>query len=375
MLRRALLIASLSLLPALAGCGETSDAQPPAELSVAALQAVAEDAGAPRDQLARAIDRLFADDSMGATRAVIVMYGGKVVGERYATGFGPETRFLGWSLSKTVTAVAVGLLVAEGKLRLDQTPPIPRWQRPGDPRGEITLRQLLQMRSGLRNQEMAEKEYEGSAARLLFMDGRDDMAGEAEAQPLESEPGARFEYSTASAVILADIVTRVLAGEAHPARRQAVTDRFLRDRLFAPLGLESMTAEYDAAGTFIGGAMIHATARDWARFGEFLRHGGSVKGAQILPRGWIAFMRKPSPRAPDYGAQLWLNRPSGGEREVLFPAQGPADAFGMAGHLGQYVIVSPRQRLTVVRLGMTDEEHQRDVVRGIAGIFALYPVR
>ena len=340
-----------------------------------ALMAVAEDAGAPREQLARALDRLFTDKSMGQTRAVIVMHGGKVVAERYADGYGPDTRFLGWSLSKTVTAVAVGLLVSEGKLRLDETPPIPRWQRPGDPRGDITLRQLLQMRAGLRHQEMADKDYEGSAARLLFLDGRDDMAGEAEAQPLEAEPGSLFEYSTASAMILSDIVTRVLVNEAHPARRQAVTDRFLRDRLFMPLGLESMTAEYDAAGTFIGGVMIHATARDWARFGEFLRHGGSVKGAQILPRAWLSFMRKPSPRAPDYGAQLWLNRPSGTEREVLFPKQGPSDAFGMAGYRGQYVIISPRQQLTVARFGITQEEDLPLLVKGIAEIFALYPVR
>ena len=57
------------------------------------------------------------------------------------------------------------------------------------------------------------------------------------------------------------------------------------------------------------------------------------------------------------------------------PGQAPESLFGCVGHNGQYILISPSQRLTVVRLGMTDEEHQRDVVRGIAGIFALYPVR
>ena len=119
--------------------------------------------------------------------------------------------------------------------------------------------------------------------------------------------------------------------------------------------------------------MVWANARDWARFGEFLRHKGSVRGAQIVPRGWIEFMTAPSPRAPDYGAMTWLNRKSGGEREVLFPDEGPADAFAAVGHLGQYVIVSPRQRLTVVRLGKTDDADRAALVDALAEIVALYP--
>src|SRR5690606_18257281 len=100
-------------------------------------------------------------------------------------------------------------------------------------------------------------------------------------------------------------------------------------------------------------------ARDWARLGEMLRHRGSVRGTQLVPRSWVEFMTSPSPRAPDYGAHFWLNRDSGGERVVLYPDQGPADAFALVGHLGQYVIVSPSQNLTIVRLGKTDDAERR----------------
>ena len=155
--------------------------------------------------------------------------------------------------------------------------------------------------------------------------------------------------------------------------RQAEVRRFMHDRLFGPVGLTSMTGEYDAAGTLIGGAMIHATARDWGQFGEFLRHGGAVRGAQVVPRGWIAFMRRPSPRAPDYGAGLWLNRNSGNERRVLFPGQGDPGLFAMAGHLGQYVLVSPAQKLTIVRFGRTDEANTRKLMDDLSRIAALYP--
>ena len=69
----------------------------------------------------------------------------------------------------------------------------------------------------------------------------------------------------------------------------------------------------------------------------------------------------------------WLNRDSGGDREVLFPGQGPNSLFAAVGHLGQYLLVSPRQKLTVVRLGKTDQPDRDALVDALAKITALYP--
>ena len=276
-------------------------------------------------------------------------------------------------MSKTVTGVLIGVLIAEGRLQLDDSPPIPAWQRPGDPRGGITLRQLLQMRSGLRHKENSEPIYDSGEVRMLFRDGRDDMAAWAEAQPLDHAPGRVFTYSTPTGVILADIATRVLAPDATPdGRRQAMAD-FFQSRLSVPLGAPSFTPEYDAAGTMIGGSMIWATARDWGKFGEMLRHKGSVNGAQLVPRAWVDFMTTPSPRAPDYGALTWLNRDSGTDRNELFASQGPKDAFSLVGHLGQYVIVIPSAGVTIVRLGKTDGKDRPALVQALAKLAALYP--
>ncbi|MEO0061814.1 MAG: hypothetical protein RLZZ08_374 [Pseudomonadota bacterium] len=366
------LLAGALLIGSLAGCSR--DGPPPAPpLSDQAMAAVAQHPGVKRARLARAVDALFTADGIGETRAVVVMHDGQIVAERYGEGYGPKTRFLGWSMSKTVTGVMIGLLVSEGRLHPDNSPPIPRWQRSGDPRGEITLLQLLQMRSGLRHQENADPVYTSAEVRMLFLDGRDDMAGWAEAQPLEHEPGRRFEYSTPTGVILADIAARVLAPDGTPDERRHAVDSFLHDRLAGPLGMHSLIAEYDRAGTMIGGSMIWANARDWAKFGEFLRHGGAVAGAQIVPRGWIDTMRHPSPRAPDYGAMLWLNRPSGTDRKVLFPDDGPRSLFAAVGHLGQYVLVSPDQQLVVVRLGNTDDRQRAPLVEKLQQVVALFP--
>ena len=368
--RRLLLILSLMLMPSLSGCGGKPADEGPPPLSEEAMAAVGDQPGVPREKLARTIDALFADEQAGETRALVVMRGGTIIAERYGPGFDRNTRFPGWSVSKTVTGVMIGLLVSDGRLRLNETAPVPTWQRSGDPRGEITLKQLLQMRSGLRHTESREPVHASETVRMLFLDGRDDMAGFAEAQPLEAEPGRKFEYSSATTIVLSDLAARALTGRDDPAaRREAVTE-YLRTRLFEPVGMDSMVPEFDAAGTLVGSSMIHGTARDWAKFGEFLRHGGSVRGAQVIPRRWIEFMTSPSPRHPGYGAQLWLNRAGPDHESELFPGEAPESLFGCLGHLGQYVIVSPRQKLTVVRLGHTDDgkravlhDHMAEIVR------------
>ncbi|OYZ38248.1 MAG: serine hydrolase [Novosphingobium sp. 16-62-11] len=373
MARRSLsLIMSLALLPALASCSQgTTAPEGPPPLTDQALKAVVKAPGANREKLARAVDNLFAED-MGETRAVIVMKGGRIVAERYADGYHENTRFVSWSMAKSVTGVMIGMLVSDGRLRLDETAPVPAWQRPGDPRGEITLRQLLQMRSGLRHSEAIQPVYESDEVRMLFLDGRNDMARYAENQPLEAEPGRKFEYSSATSVILADLAARVLTPAPDPeSRRNAVAD-YLRTRLFEPAGMKSMLPEFDRSGTLVGGSLIHGTARDWAKFGEFLRHKGSVKGAQIMPRQWIDFMVTPSPREAQYGAQIWLNRKATSGDSALFPDRGPKDLFACIGHLGQYVLVSPSRGITVVRLGKTQDDVGDNVVNGLADVVALY---
>jgi CubicO group peptidase (beta-lactamase class C family) len=332
---------------------------------------VAAKPGVPREPLARAIDDLFADKAAGETRALLVLSNGRVVAERYGQGYSRDTKLVGWSMSKSITGVLIGLLVSDGRLRLDEGAPVPAWQRPGDPRGAITLRQLLQMRSGLRHTESAKPPYTSSEVRMLFLDGRDDMAAWAEAQPLEAAPGSVWKYSTATSVILSDLAARALTDSGDPQVRQRTIADYLRTRLFEPAGMKGMVPEFDAAGTLIGSSLIHGTARDWAAFGEFLRHEGAVRGAQVLPKGWIEFMTSPSPRNAGYGAQVWLNHPRSESDGTPFPGVG-GDAFSANGHLGQYVLVSPSRHLTIVRLGKSGEGQSKPVRGHMAEIARMF---
>ncbi|MEM6907558.1 MAG: serine hydrolase [Pseudomonadota bacterium] len=377
-LRFALIVAA-ACLPSLTSCSEAAPAQPLA-LSEEALASITADAGAPRDQLAREVDDLFSVEGLGETRAVLLLADGKIAAERYGDGYSADTRFISWSMAKTITAVMIGLLVADGRLSLDDPAPVPLWQRSGDPRADITLRQLLQMRSGLRHTEAGDPPYESSEVRMLFLDGRDDMARWAIEQPLEAEPGAEFEYSSNTTVILADIAARALieglADSDDPeARRQAVTD-YLDERLFEPLAMSSIMPEFDASGTLIGGSLMHATARDYAKFGEFLRAGGRApSGEQVVPSGWIEDMLTPSPASTHYGFQIWLNRPEARLKSAhpLFPERAPASLFALIGHMGQYVLVSPDQKVTLVRLGHSTSDERPPMLQQAADVIALYP--
>lgn len=358
---------------ALTGCS----AERPAKPAGRGFTAIADDAVVGKAALAAAMAPMFEDPTLAETRALVIMQGGRVIAERYAPGYGPDTRLIGWSMAKSITATLVGLMVADGRLVLDEPAPVPEWQSPGDPRSEITLRHLLHMSSGLDHTEMADgaiEIFDADTPRMLFLDGRENVARYAESRMLEAQPGEKFEYSTPTSHILVDIMTRSLTDSTDPLVRRDAMLEYARGRLFEPLGMASAFPEFDRNGTMLGGSVIHATARDWAKFGEFLRNNGSVRAAQLLPTSWTRFMKAPSPTDNSYGGHLWLNRKRNDPRgQVLFPDKGPGNIFAALGHLGQFVLVSPRHKLTVVRLGNTVDSDLDPVNDHLAKIVALFP--
>lgn len=320
-----------------------------APLTLTAAQAA--EGRAAADPLAR----LFAADQ-GDTRGAMLLEDGRVVAKRYAPGYSDGNRLISWSMAKTITAMLVGELVADGKLRLDDPAPIAEWHKPGDPRAKITLRHLLHMASGLRHTEVGKPIERSDTNQVLFVGGTQDMAARAIAQPLEATPGAKFEYSSLTTIILAEIITRQLTPSRDPRVRARAYRDFEQARLFGPAGVTTAFPEFDGAGTQIGGSLIHMSLPDFARLGALLTDGRAIGGAPVIAPDWLAFMKTPSPTNPGYGAQTWLNQFPKGSK------QGPAIA-SMNGHLGQYVLNfagvgrdGRRHDYVLVRLGNARED-------------------
>ncbi len=299
------------------------------------------------------------------TRAIVVLKDGKLLAERYAPGFSAKTPFLGWSMSKSVTSALVGLLVRDGKLQLDAPAPVPEWRGAGDPRGRITLRQLLNMSSGL---EFVEDYVAGSDSTAMLFH-QPDMAAYAAGLPLQHPPGRSWSYSSGTANIVARIVKDAVGGS------DAAFNRFARDQLFEPAGMSSLVMEPDESGTPVGSSYDYATAQDWARFGQLYLDRGMANGRRVLPESWIDFTRTAAPAAPTplYGAMFWLNQgPATGPGVRSYP-HCPSDMYLADGHNGQSVAIVPSRGMVIVRLGWTPEGRHFDIDRYFSAILAAVP--
>ena len=272
-------------------------------------------------------------------RAIVVVHDGRIVGETYGEGFNASTPLLGWSMTKAVNAALVGMVIKDGKLSLDQKGLFPQWA--GDARAEISVADLMAMVSGLEFNE--DQGLVNDPARMEFV--MRDAAAFARDKALVAAPGTTFHYGSGSSVLLARIWQNAIGAAARS---------YPQERLFKPLGMTSAVLESDPSGTFLGEGFLYANAHDWARFGELLRLGGVWNGQQLLPPGFVDYMRSPAPASnqghgPVYGrGQLWLA-----------PGLGfalPVDTFMLNGHLRQTITIIPSRKLVILRMGLTRED-------------------
>ena len=304
---------------------------------------------------------------------MVVVHRGSVVAERYGTqpanDFAPAeeldaaSTLISWSMAKSITHAAVGVLVADGRIDLDDPAPVASWW--DTPKAEIKIIDLLEMRPGL---EFVEDYVDGGASHciaMLFGEGASDHAGYAASLPLVHAPGTVWNYSSGTSNILARIVGDIVGGG-----RDGM-EQFLRERLFEPSGMSSAIPKFDDAGTFVGSSYVFATARDFARFGELYRNDGVAEsGRRVLPEGWADHGRTFVAHDPtedldlgfDYGRHWWM-----------WP-QYPG-SIAAHGYEGQFTVVVPDRELTVVHLGKTDSDVRRHLVEHLDGLIAAVPAR
>jgi CubicO group peptidase (beta-lactamase class C family) len=272
----------------------------------------------------------------GGARGIVVIQDGKVIAERYADGYDQNTPLLGWSMTKTLTALTLGKALETSleaglpiKGLLDVNRLFPEiWT--DSARQQITIADLLHMNSGLSWNEG----YGSLSDATIMLHEMPDMAAYASAAPAVAPRNTVWNYSSGTTNIIAHLID-----EMHKDASFAEHARELFKNV-AP----SLLIEPSQAGLPVGSSYGWATARDWANLGQFMLQDGVWNGDTLLYPGWINYMREPAAGSEGtYGAQTWLPGPD-------MPSL-PKDAYMMRGFQDQRVFVIPSRRMVIARLG------------------------
>ncbi len=295
----------------------------------------------------------------GTTFALLAIHRGRLVAEEYSEGTNRDTTLISWSMAKSFTHALVGIALGDDLVNPSANALISQWHN--DRRHDITLQHLLNMRSGL---SWVEDYVDGDASDvidMLFGSGIGDHAAYAIAQRLVEPPGSTWLYSSGTTNIICRIIGDVLGDTPGISDKMSA---FIQIRLFDALGMTSATAQFDAAGTFVGSSYVFATARDFAKFGYLYLKDGMWSDQRILPVGWVDQARIVTAYDPDsglgYGAHWWTL---------------PNEAMSLAacGYEGQYIMVIPQRDLVLVRLGKTPAEKRNKLVDSLISIIDTFP--
>lgn len=280
------------------------------------------------------------------TNALLVMKDGKIVFEDYRNKSDAATHFISFSMAKTITALLVGIALDEHKIRsLDDKAGdyVPELKAGGY--GDATIRQILQMRSGVDYEERYDFGVNPSLAATIHTNAivRNKMrfADPAVTIGKKTVPGSTFNYATLDTAVLGWILERA-TGEK--------LETYTASHLWGPLGAETdafwMADGPPGVGRALNGMGYNAVLRDFARLGQLMLDGGKANGKQVIPAGWVKQMTTMIPFTPvpgrktefeGYGYQTWQ----------VDKEPGAYSAVGLA---GQFIYVHPTTRTVIVKL-------------------------
>lgn len=277
------------------------------------------------------------------TLSLLVVHKGKIIHERYAPGVDVSTRTRTWSTAKSIGVTLIGMLVDQGRMALDEPLAfdwLPRAASPEtDPRAAITLRNVLNMSSGLYPVDNSGLEY-ATGSGLSYWAGASSVVG-ARSRALIRTPGTNWDYENYDTLLAVYAMKLAIGDEQEYLQypRSALLDR---------IGMRNTLLSVDRFGDFILSSQVYTNARDLARFGMLYQQGGMWNGERLLSDDWIQFTRTPAPSTAErgnfYGGQWWLVPD---DRTDV-----PKNAYSTAGNRGQFVIVVPDHDLVIVRRGL-----------------------
>ena len=292
------------------------------------------------------------------TQAFIVYHQGKIRYQRFMEGFHDTSAISSHSWVKTLHGILVGFALQDGDIASLDDPIgryIEEWR--DDPRGEITVRQVLHNTTGLENPDPRGTDPYRPAIQMI--DGT-DVNAVILSRPLMDPPGTSFIHNNVNTQLLGIILQRA-TGERF--------DHYLSEKLWRPLGAQRGALRKDTNyGNIISYCCFLSAPSDWLRVSHLLMHDGVLPdGRRLLPEGWVDAMLEPSDVNPNYGLHIWLGKPFNKLRPYV-PTMPPEyanthsepfavdDLFFFDGGGKVRIWISPKLDLIVLRMGYPPPE-------------------
>lgn len=311
-------------------------------------------AAVPRDYAVQrsgeAYSSLLDIEMHNKTHALLVWHDGALRMEKYFAPATSELRPESASMHKSVLALLFAAAIEDGFVKSVDDPIgryIPEWS--DDPRSDITLRDVLTMSSGLK--PLSREGGVESASYAFIFDGAAARTTTL-SQPLQTTPGAQFDYQNISSQLLLLVLERA-SGKPYA--------EYLSERLWRKLGAADAFLWLNEPDGFPRGySSLLARAQDWLKVGMLIKDKGALNGEQIIAPALIEEATTPSAANPNYGWQIWLGtdyqpmRYYNAEKTSGFPASEPFLADDMIyfdGFGGQRVYISREKDLVIVHLG------------------------
>ena len=267
------------------------------------------------------VDEYFVKQNVAG---LLVIKNGRIIYERYGLGNSRDTRWVSFSVAKSVTSMLLGAAIQDGYIEsVDEkvTDYLPRLK--GSSYDRVSIRNLLQMASGVEwNEDYADPNSDANSADWPTL----DLYAYLGKKQVKAAPGEKFNYNTAETNLVGTLLRAAIGNN---------LSTYLTDKIWRPFGMEADATWMltEAGGGEFGGCCISATLRDYGRLGLFaLKNGRLGDGTQVLPDHWMTESTTPSKGAPYYGYLWWL---------------GADGAFRASGVFGQGIHVDPKEDVVI----------------------------
>ena len=294
-----------------------------------------EEEGVSTEKVNKLLDLSFSDD---ATQAVVVVKNGKIISEKYADGYDIDSHGTSWSMAKSYYAALVGISIDRGEIKSLDERVSNYLDYFNDERSDITIRDLLDMSSGL---DFPSHEHE----KMFF---QTDHLAYAKEVGVEKDAGIKFEYNNVNSMLIGDILFEATGKKA---------DLLFIERILKPLQIDDYKLWKDEMGNVMTYCCVDMSARDYSKIGLLFSRNGVWNDKQLISKKFIdetfrVVWETPS-RFTDYkryySLHWWVSK-----------YDEESKIFNTSGKFGQYTFVDRENDIVVTRISKYSQQDSGD---------------